>query len=401
MKALPVLPALLLATLLTTACSTPTGDAPQDDETAPRDESVQQVSSALRNLGPEDLDPPMGDTPEPPSAPPVQGTLVRISSEELDQTLVDALQGTRLVVDTTGTSTTIPGDPVYNCVYPNQQARADAKAECLAGPSSDRARCLRQINVDWPNVKNCSSFRPNVHSYVDFAAPAESVGAVDVPFDSMAPIQRDVFGPGEITVDINYVNTRISFGTMLSAFTSTGVGDQATARVRLSLDSNHPTLPCHHSSAVLGCPDVELTNMMIAVNLTSLRPVAGDATQLGFDQVIAQFSYDRNLNNIPDALLTTFVDVDQIIKGNVQRNVEKALGRSGRPALQKALTGLVNRKVNPSNDPAKGVELFYRAWYERGGTLVVDYKPKPRVYTVMPGFFVAPIATGYTILPNP
>lgn len=376
MEATSVLKVLLLGSFVM-ACATDVAGEPSPD-----DGDVQRQASPMRIIDgdPGDLDPDFDFEPlPPPPRPPVRGTLVRISSTELDDTLGTALQGTRLVIDTTGTSPTILGDPVYSCRYPNQQAREAAKAECLAGPISDKGRCLAQINIDYPNIKECSSQRPPRHSYIDFGGIAESLGAVDIPFDSIATIQRDTWGPGGISVDINYVRTTISAGT-LSSYFSPELSDRATASVWLTLQSNSPTLPCAQTSAVLGCPDIELTNMKILTRLTGIGPAYGDSTKLGFDQALATFYFDRNLNNIPDWMLTALVDVDAIIANNVEHNVERSLGgTAGRTALGKALTGLVNRKVNPSGLATGDVKQFYRAWYEAGGTLVVDYEPASRM----------------------
>ncbi|MGH8532715.1 MAG: hypothetical protein ACREV1_08330, partial [Gammaproteobacteria bacterium] len=234
------------------------------------------------------------------------------------------------------------------------------------------------VDAQYPNIKECSFQRPPRHSHIDFGGIAESYGAIDVPFDSIATIHRDTKGPGGIMVDINYVRTTINPMSPLVAYFSPELSDRATASVWLNLQSNSPTLPCTHTSSVLGCPDIELTDMRVLTRLTGIGPVSDDPTQLGFDQAIATFYFDRNLNNIPDWFLTVLVDVDQIISNNVERNIERALASTaGRTALNKALTGLVAQKVNPMPTSGGGIKRFYRAWYETGGTLVVDYEPHP------------------------
>jgi hypothetical protein len=347
---------------------------------APGEDDAQLQASARRRIDDDDpLPDPGDDPPPPPPTPPVQGTLVRISSSELYLALLSVLQGTNLVVDTTGTSPTIPGDPVYHCTYPNQEIRQQLMDECLNGPPNDKARCLAQVNAEYPHIEECSFQRPPRHSYIDFGGIAESYGAVDVPFDSIDTIYRDTWGPGGINVDINYVRTTIT-ASSLSAYFSPELSDRATASVWLTLQSNTPTLPCAHTASWLGCPDIELTDMRVLTRLTGIGPVADDPTQLGFSQAIATFYFNRNLNNIPDWMLTALVDVDQIISNNVQSNIQRALSSTaGRAALNKALTGLVAYKVNPLPTVGGGIKRFYRAWYEDGGTLVVDYEPQPRV----------------------
>ena len=298
----------------------------------------------------DDPEPVPDDDPPPPTTPPVRGTLVRISSAELDQTLGDVLQGTKLVVDTTGRS------PPLIIGY---------HTECTEGPGP-----IGQVCVQVPEI---------THSYIDFGGIAESFGAVDVPFDNITMIYRDTKGPGGIMVDINYVRTTVNAGTLFAHF-SPELSHRATASVWLNLQSNNPTLPCEHT--LLVCPDIELTDMRVLTRLTGIGPVWDDPTQLGFDQAIAHFYFNRNLNNIPDWLLTELVDVDQIIRNNVERNIARALSSTaGRTALNKALTGLVAQKVNPNPMPVTGggIKQFYGAWYETGGTLVVDYEPQPKV----------------------
>src|SRR5690606_9808598 len=126
----------------------------------------------------------------PPEDPPVQGRIARISSADLNFDLTTLLGQTRLVVDTTDTSPTILGDPVYNCRYPNQAAREAAYDECRQLAGSARTQCFRMVDEELPNIKECGSQRPPVHSYIDFGPLAEQYGAVDVSFDGIDTIHR-------------------------------------------------------------------------------------------------------------------------------------------------------------------------------------------------------------------
>jgi hypothetical protein len=119
--------------------------------------------------------------------------------------------------------------------------------------------------------------------------------------------------------------------------------------------------------------------MNLTASLSGIKPVTGDPRKLGFDKVLASFTFERNVNNMPDWMVTLFLDVDALIKNNVQKNVERALGfESSRAALNKALTELATRKAKEKNGSI-GVDWFYRAWIEGKDTLVVDYQPCPKM----------------------
>jgi len=283
----------------------------------------------------------------------------------------------KLVIDTTGVSPTILGDPVYSCTYPNQAARADATAACFQEPVNLRPQCFQQIEIDFPNIKQCATQRPPRHSYIDFGTAAEAYGAVDVPFDDLTTIERDTWGPGGVRIDINNVHTQINNSTFFATF-SRGLSGRATADLWLTLYGNSPTLPCVATSSLVGCPDVELTNMKVNVALSGIGPSAYDNTRLGFDQILSTFYFDRNLNGVPDWMVTAFVDIDKIIHDIVEHNIERALGSTaGRIALEKALTALAVHKVKPDpNAMGGGIKRFYRGWYE-SGALMVDYEPEP------------------------
>lgn len=360
----------LLAILgcLTSACAV---------DSAPSEEEPAEASEALVRAGTTGAIGafPVVVAPVTPVSPPAQGRLVRITSEELDGLLVGLLQGTRIVIDTTRTSPTIYDD-FYHCTYPNKEIRETMIAECMHMAGSARSQCLAMVNEEYPNIKECGMVSGPFHSYIDFGGVAEYAGAEDVGFQGIETIRRDSWGPGSVTIDINYVRATVSAQTTRAWFTAAPSGG-AAANISLALQSNQPTIKCVHSA--LACPDIELTNMKLTASLSGIEPVDGDPRTLGFDEVVADFTFDRNLNNVPDGLVTLFLDVDALIKSNVKKNVERALGfEASRAALNKALTELATRKAKEKNGSI-GIDWFYRAWFEGTDTLVVDYQPCPKM----------------------
>lgn len=355
---------LLLANLLgaaSGACATPTDESPEGD----LGEVQSPYTFARRPIDAVAIGTVLVADPNPST------WSARISSDDLYGALLLVLGGTRLVIDTTNVSPTIPSEPFYHCTYPNQQIREQMQAECFAMGGTAKSKCLQMMNAEYPNIKECNWTTGPKHSYIDFGPLAESYGAKDQPFD-ITEIQRDTWGPGGITVDINYVRTTVGPQTIEAAWaTDAGL---PTASLTLKLESNQPTLPCEHWEPYLGCPDVELTNMKVNAKLTGIGPTA-DKTQLGFNEVVPAFTFNRNLNNIPDDLLTVFVDIDQIIKNNVQKNVKKALEKAeSRVALQKALTALAEQAAKKNHQQWNGFKSFESASFDQG-SLVFRYVP--------------------------
>ncbi len=364
MKTLTKTSLLLLVSLLG-ACATPADDTSDGDigeHAAPLVAAKPGVGGGLVGpvgpVGPIVIDPKTTYT-------------ARISTDDLNGALRLLLGGSRIVIETTSRSPTIPSEPFYHCSYPNQAIREQMQAECYEMAGSARARCLQAMNEEFPNVKECGWVTGPKHSYIDFGPLAEQYGAKDHTFD-ISPIVRDSTGPGSITVDINYVRTTVSHQTLDAAWTAEG--GLPAASVTLKLESNSPTLPCRHSSSVLGCPDVELSNMKVNTKLTGIGPTA-DRKHLAFDYVVASFTFDRNLNNIPDWLVTAFVDIDKIIRNNVQKQVKDGLERSeSRAALNKALTGLAEQSAKKNHPTWRGFKSFASTRFDQG-SLVFEYEP--------------------------
>lgn len=363
MKTTSSLVLLLALGSLTAACAV---DAPPEGDPATTREAFVR-GGTIGTIG----DYPIVVAPLEPAA---QGSLVRITSDELDTMLVGVLQQTRIVIDTTRTSPTIYDD-FYHCFYPNQQIRESMIAECLQMAGTAKSQCLKMVDEEYPNIKECGVTSGPFHSYIDFGGLAEYAGAEDVGFQGIETIRRDSWGPGSVTIDLNYVRATVNAQTTRAWFAPAPTSG-AAANISLKLESNQPTIKCVHSA--LACPDIELTNMNLTASLTGIRPVVGDPRTLEFDKVLASFTFDRNVNNMPDWMVTLFLDIDALIKNNVQKNVERALGfASSRAALNKALTELATRKAKEKN--GSNVDWFYRAWIEGKDTLVVDYQPCPKM----------------------
>lgn len=301
-------------------------------------------------------------TPPPAPAHAVCGKTVRISSAQLDQALIDLLAGTRIAYDTTDTSDPLLG-PFYKCVYPNQEARDQGQADCLAGPPQDKGTCLEQLNEEYPNIKECHWAIFAYHSYVDFSATAEDHGAEDLFFD-VDTIVRDTWA-GRVDVDITNVNTTVSAGTLISGFSKDPASDQARANLSLKLSSGSPTVKLEHFT---GPYAVNLTNMFVDAQLTAIGPTA-DKTQLGFGEPLVTFRFDKDVLGIPDWVVAIFKDVESLIRGRVENTLESALGKDEtRGAINQALTGLAEHFAHQK------IRIFHGAWFD-GGDLVVDYSP--------------------------
>lgn len=363
-----------VAVPILTACGVDA--APEQDDAQVHSEAtaeLQRVTNVLDGIG-------EWSNTVPPSIPPAdateyvpQGRLVRITSEELNFALMYALGQSRIVVDTLGTSPTLYA-PYYHCSYPNQAIRESMIAECKSLPKPAWRACLLNVNEEYPNIHDCAWTTAPYHSYFDFGGNAERLGASDVGFD-IREITRDSWGPGSTIVNLNYIHQTVNANTAHAWF-SPEPNHRGAANFSLTLTSNQPTIDCRHT--VFACPNIELTNMKIVASLTHVMPVSGDPYKLGYDHVDATFTFDRNLNNAPDDLVTLFVDIDAIIRNNVQSQVKKALERSGsRDAISKALTELARRNAVERNGSA-GIDWFYGAFGLDDGSLMVDYQPCPR-----------------------
>lgn len=316
--------------------------------------------------------------PEPVAPPPPDGpNVLRISSAALTERMITMLGGTAaplVNVDTTGVSParSLPITPRTVCTYPNAEARDAAYDACYEEfVGAGLAYCLGQVDVDYPNIQECQvQTYDTFHSYLDFNAFAQAGGATDVGFH-VAPIRKDTYGPGGVVIDVKYL--RSSGENPSAGFTSTSASTEPTAHVWLPLTSNHPTLPCVHTSyGNAACPDIELTSMRVLLRFLSIGPGAV-AGQLTVDDMAATFYFERNLNGVPDFLVTALVDVDAVIRDAVEGRLLAALrSTGGRAAVNAALTRLALDEVRKVHPTATRISRVRQTWYQ-SGQLVLAY----------------------------
>lgn len=302
--------------------------------------------------------------PPPPNGPHV----TRVPTADLNAAMSLLLGGPLVTVDTTGTGPTKLGPPTTVCTFPNEALREAAQAECRADYSGSALfNCLRQVNIDYPNISECHETRFPMHSFLDFNVIAESAGFADVtfPFD---PIWVDTTGPGGVTIDVNYIRTN---GPPTAAFTGNPL-NVPSAHIAFPLISNSPTLPCVHSEAYLGCPDVELWNMLVTVNVPNIQP---DGAKLGFGALSSSFTFQRNLTGIPDAIVTAFLDVDALLHSVVEGQVTNALtSAGGHAAIADGFTTLALEAARVQHPTMNGFSQITRTWYDPAAqALVIQY----------------------------
>lgn len=320
-----------------------------------------------------DPDPAPAPTPPPPDGP----NVLRISSALLTERMTLLLAGTAsplINVDTTGVSPTmsLPIPPRTVCIYPNQEARDAAYAACHEEFfGTGLIRCLQQVDLDYPDLSECHvETYDTFHSYLDFNAFAEYGGARDLGFYA-GPVTVDTVGPGALVFNVKYL--RSAGGLASAGFTVTSGNPEPTGVVSLALTSNHPTLPCVHTSyGDAACPDIELTNMRVSLRFPGIGPgpVAGLLTT---ETPVAQFSFDRNLNGVPDPVVTALVDVDAMIRGAVEGRLAASLQTDGgRAAINAALTALALAEVKKVHPTATRITRVRQTWYQ-SGQLVLAY----------------------------
>jgi hypothetical protein len=217
----------------------------------------------------------------------------------------------------------------------DQAAYDAARAECLLFPTN-RAQCLRQASLDYPVV--CSQVGVPHYSYVAFTDTLKNLypGLTDKVFD-LEPIHKDTW-TGGITIRLNPLHTTLGVGN-LDILAGNRDGHPYVG-LGANVQSAQPTAYCDHDSPVLGCPDIELTNMHLVIRFEDLRPDPADPTRVTFSTVTAPFTFNRNLNNVPDWLVTPFYDVDARIKARTEQKIQSTFLEDSRHVeIAKLLTG--------------------------------------------------------------
>jgi hypothetical protein len=316
------------------------------------DESVAENTSAI-HLCPDgeyppcapdpDTDPPPTTTPPPPPRDPSRPrrpglSTLRIPTTVLNTVLKPRLYGTYISIDTTKTAPPIAVGGAQSCHRQGgDDAYNEALAECrmLHGPA--RLACAREVEETYPLV--CLTAGTPYYSYIAFPQQlkADFPQIQDEAFD-LKTIDRDTWY-GMIHIDLNQIRSVI--GQQLLSFYTGGGPNPAFLGMFLDVVSGSPTAPCAHDG-VLPCPDVTLNNMKLQIALTGLRPDPSDATRVSFSDVFVYFTFDRDVNNVPEWLVDAFYDLDWLIQSKVAQNLHSAL-MARQAGLTKLLTAVVEQ----------------------------------------------------------
>jgi hypothetical protein len=276
---------------------------------------------------PVDPEPPLlpnpPDDPEPtsppsiPRLPPRFGVhTLHVPVATLQEVIPFLLSGTRISLDVTRQAPPVYQGTTRVC-HRDQQAYDEARAECLQFPTN-RAQCLREAAEAFPLV--CSQVGVPHYSYVAFTDSLKNLypNLTDKVFD-LEPIHKDTWSGG-ITIRLNQLRSTLGIGNLdilagnRNALPYVGLG--------ANVQSGQPTAYCDHDSPVLGCPDIELTNMHLIIRFEGLHPDELDTSRITYSSVTAPFTFNRNLNNVPDWLVTPFYDVDGRIKARTEQKIQ-------------------------------------------------------------------------------
>lgn len=312
--------ALLGLALATSACITD-----------PADESESDVEAAVTR------------DPRVPRYPGLK--TARIDMQLANSLLALRLTGTRLSFDATNTAPGIhrPGDDYRSCTR-DDAGYEDARNDCYT-IAIGRFQCLRQAAQDWASSEVCTTVPIYHHSYLAFpdALKAAYPTLQDYLFD--IDTFRSNTKSGDIDITLNRINATLDSGnTFIYAAPNYALdpsGVQALAGITIRAGSGNPTAYCRHTSWLLWCPDIQLTNMQFALRL-HLRPSAADPTRIGFGGNDTVFTFDRNINNTPDWLVTAFFDIDKRIRDRTEARVRDVLIDPARhDALERAIDEVI------------------------------------------------------------
>ncbi len=351
------------------------------DQAATKGDPVDDPAAPPDREPPPDPDPdPDGPQPPnpPPSAPPEGTSVVRISSQLLNSAVSVFLGNSLVTVDSTTSAPPRSGPTETVCVWPNAELRDAAYADCYASFSgASLFRCLRIANEEFPNISECFYTSTVVRGYIDFPSIAETEGARDITFP-VEPIQID-----DLTIDINWLRSDPETPPAASI-------SEFGLSIGLPLVSNQPTLPCARDG-LIGCPDVELTNMRVMARFTpgpgpdyscvenkGTAPactVAISSARVSMGLQHTSFLSDLNLSNIPDFFVTAFFDVESAISDLVEAKLAEALrAPAARAAIERAVTGLAIQRVRTTTHPTiSGFSRINQVWLD-GNDLVIRYE---------------------------
>jgi hypothetical protein len=377
--------ALTTALALLGGCAT---DDPEGIDLAP--DEVGQTTSAIIDHGgittlpdtvlvPDDNEPPLlpnpPDDPEPSAPPAVPGVprwwprlhTLHVPVATLQDVIPFLMSGTRISLDVTHNAPPIYDGPPQVCH--RDQAGFDAmRAECMQLPTPvERQRCLRQAAQAFPLT--CTPAPQPHYSYVAFTDTLKNLypNLTDKLFD-FEPIHRHTWS-GWITIRLNQLHSTLGIGNL--DILAGNRGGLPYVGLGANVQSGQPTAYCDHDVAVLGCPDIELTNMHLVVRFEDLKPDPLDTSRITYSAVTAPFSFNRNLNNIPDFLVTIFYDVDARIKARTEQKIQSTFLEDARHVeMAKLLTNALAWYAERNDPMFTGFKRISRVAYYQGEIIV-------------------------------
>jgi hypothetical protein len=321
-------------------------------------EDLGEASAPLRTwIDPDlDLDPePTDEDPTPPAPErdpriPRRSDLktLRVDMARVNYLVPLALTGTQISIDATRSARpiTVPGDTRRNCTR-DDAGFGEAREDCLR-LMRGRVACLRAAAAEYPTT--CRDVPVRHYSYLSFPASlkAQYPELMDYPFE--VDTFRVPTWSGDIDITLNQIQASMDSGNTRVYSGTTDAG--AFLALSTTASSGWPTAICRHTSRLGVCPDIVLTNMKFAILFESLGPALDDPSRLAFGQIGTVFSFDRNINNFPDWLVTAFFDIDNRIRSRTAKRVQEAFENPGRHySMERALTTIVST-IADSRDPS-------------------------------------------------
>jgi hypothetical protein len=277
--------------------------------------------------------------------------------------LVTALSGTRISLDASGHAPTIYQGTHAVCHRPPEYRQA--VNDCAEFIGARRTRCLNDADVRYPEV--CVRQPTAYHSYVAWGGVIENLAPeLEPKCFAFEPIHHDSWA-GPMTIVVNQVSATLGPDNVsLRAYTTRY--QQTHLVMDVDLVSPQPTAYCSIPGAV-GCPNLELSDMHVQLTLQVLSPTA-DRQGIRFATQNAIFSFGRNLNGIPDWLVTAFYDVDAKIRDKAETKLEDAI-RERRDELSTGLTRAIDTLAGPDFPGFKVIDEVIA--YD--GDLIIHYEP--------------------------
>lgn len=373
----------LVAAMMVTSCAMPTHEQRAAEERAI--EKTGLVGGTTGTLDPgtntltaepllidpewtgEETNPPPRD-PTQPRMPGLRTLAVEILDLELQMRFL--LGGTRIALDATHTGPYVVQGTTRVCRRESEEAYQAARLECLH-LTSGRGECLRQLNEDYPVV--CRNYSAAYWSFLSFTDELKQLypSLTDYVYD-LNPFVRDTWH-GEIKVTINKIMATLGRDNL---DVSGGRDRLHEAYIALGADmvSGSPTAYCEHLG-YFTCQNIQLSNMHIVIRLQGLKRDPAEPTRVAFSTVGVRFSFDRNINNVPDWLITPFFDIDKRIQKRVHEKIQTALAdQTRRDTISKAITTILNQYGRQNVSDWTGFKIIDEVTCDHG-KLYVHYIP--------------------------